>query len=211
MVERILAFSLTFFLVAAPLPAAQDSLGVVTESSLGHLNNAAASAGATLYLGDRLSTDAKGAMSLRAGTVQMILAEDSTLYMNRDETGLIPRLERGSVGFHVEGNEGFRVTASDVTVRAQSPVPTFGQVTLENCYLLVTSRVRTLEVTAGKETKIVEEGKTYRVALRGACGMAQNHGPLATAQSRFWVVPAAIVGGVTIIGIKKGFESPDRP
>jgi ferric-dicitrate binding protein FerR (iron transport regulator) len=210
MVCRILAFAIAFALAGAPLPAAQNSLGVVTQSSGGHLNSAVASAGATLYIGDRLGTDAKGAMALRSGTVQLILSEDSTLYMNRDESGLIPRLDRGSVGFHVEGNEGFRVTAADVTVRAQSPVPTVGQVTLENCYVLVTSRVKSLEVTAGKETKIVEEGKSYRVALGGACAVAHNRGPIITAHSRFWAAPA-VVGVVTYLTVTEALESPDRP
>ena len=61
MLHRTLAFALAFLLVTGPLKAAQNSLGVVTQSNGGHLNNAAASAGATLYIGDRLGTDSKGA------------------------------------------------------------------------------------------------------------------------------------------------------
>jgi ferric-dicitrate binding protein FerR (iron transport regulator) len=210
MIRRILALALTFMLASASLLAAQNSLGVVTQASGAHLNSAVASTGATLYIGDRLGTDAKGAMAARSGTVQLILSEDSTLYMNRDESGLIPRLDRGSVGFHVEGNEGFRVLAADVTVRAQSSGPTVGQVTLENCYVLVTSRVKSLEVTAGKETKIIEEGKSYRVALGGPCGMAHNRGPIITAHSRFLAAPVA-VGIATYIAVDEALESPDRP
>jgi ferric-dicitrate binding protein FerR (iron transport regulator) len=210
MIRSILALALTFMLASTSLPAAQNSLGVVTQASGAHLNSAVASTGATLYIGDRLGTDAKGAMAARSGTVQLILSEDSTLYMNRDESGLIPRLDRGSVGFHVEGNEGFRVLAADVTVRAQSSVPTVGQVTLENCYVLVTSRVKSLEVTAGKETKIVEEGKSYRVALGGPCAMAHNRAPIITAHSRFLAAPVA-VGIATYIAVDEALESPDRP
>lgn len=210
MVRRILAFALTLMLVGAPLHAAQNPLGVVTQSSGGHLNNAVASAGATLYIGDRLGTDSKGAMALRAGTVQLILSEASILFMNRDDSGLIPRLDSGSVAFHVEGNEGFRVTAADVTVRAQSQAPAFGQVTLERCDVLVTSRAGALEVTAGKENKIVEEGKTYRVALLGSCGKSQNQGPVFAAHGRFWIVPT-FVGIVTYLAVDEALESPDRP
>jgi hypothetical protein len=210
MVRRILASTITFMFAGAPLPAAQNSLGIVTQSSGGHVNSAVASTGATLYIGDRLGTDAKGAMDLRSGTVQLILSEDSTLYMNRDDSGLIPRLDHGSVGFHVEGNEGFRVVAADVIVRAQSPMPTVGQVTLENCYVLVTSRVKSLEVTAGKETKIVEEGKSYRVSLGGPCAMAHNRGPITAAHSRFWAVHI-VVGVATYITVTEALESPDRP
>jgi len=209
MLRRALAFALAFLLVTAPLTAAQNSLGVVTQSSGGHLNNAAASAGATLYIGDRLGTDSKGAMALRAGTVQLILSDDSVLFMNGDASGLVPRLDRGTVAFHVEGNENFRLTAADVTVRAQSPVPTSGQVTLERCDVLVTSRDKPLEVTAGKETKIVGEGKTVRVDLVGAC--AQNRGPVTAGQSRFWVLAATLTGVVTYLAVSEALESPDRP
>jgi len=210
MFQRALALALTLLLVAAPMLAAQNQLGVVTQSNNGHLNSASASAGATLYIGDRLGTDSNGTMALRSGTVQMVLSEDSVLFMNGDASGLIPRLDRGTVAFHVEGNENFRVTAADVTVRAQLPVPTSGQVTLEKCDVLVTARVSSLEVTAGSETKTLEEGKTYRVELRGACAADQNHGPRFPATSRFWMVSIPILVG-TCIAVCKGFESPDRP
>ena len=209
MFQRALALALTLLLVAAPMLAAQNQLGVVTQSNNGHLNSASASAGATLYIGDRLGTDSNGTMALRSGTVQMVLSEDSVLFMNSDAAGLIPRLDRGTVAFHVEGNENFRLTAADVTVRAQSPVPTSGQVTLERCDVLVTSRDKPLEVTAGKETKIVGEGKTVRVDLVGAC--AQNRGPVTAGQSRFWVLAATLTGVVTYLAVSEALESPDRP
>jgi ferric-dicitrate binding protein FerR (iron transport regulator) len=188
-VRRILALTMTFLLAGIPAFAAQTSLGVVTQATLAHLNNADASAGATVYEGDRLTTSAKGAMALRSGTVQLILSEDSSLFLSHDAQGLAPRLERGTAVFHVEGNEGFRVTASDVSVRALSAVPTVGQVTLETCYVFVTARVQSLQVTAGKETKTIEEGKSYRVALRDkACAPLVTHGgaPSSTAAGSFW-------------------------
>ena len=210
MFQRASAIALSLVLAAAPLLAAQNQLGIITQSNNGHVNSASASAGATLYIGDRLGTDSNGTMAMRSGTVQIILSEDSVLFMNSDAAGLIPRLDRGTVAFHVEGNENFRVTAADVTVRAQLPVPTSGQVTLEKCDVLVTARVSSLEVTAGKETKTLEEGKTYRVELRGACAADQNREPIHPATSRFWVVSIPI-GVVTGIGIWKVLESPDRP
>jgi len=211
MAQHILAFALAILLVTAPLSAAQNQqLGVVMQSANGHLNSAAASAGATLFIGDRVGTDPNGTMALRAGSAQMILASDSVLFMNRDAAGLIARLDRGTVGFHLEGSEAFRVTAVDVTVRALSPVSTSGQVTIEKCDVLVTSRVARLEVTAGKESKTLDEGKTYRVALLGACGNEQNQPPVATGTSRFWLVTIPV--GVAIgIDIWKAVESPDRP
>ena len=213
LVRRILASAITFLLAGAPAFAAQTSLGVVTQANLAQLNSAAASTGATVYDGDRLTTSSKGAMALRSGTVQLMLSEDSSIFLSRDGQGLTPRLDRGTVVFRVEGNEGLRITASDVRVRALSPVPTVGQVTLETCYVIVTARTQALEVTAGKETKSIEEGKSYRVGLRdkGCAALVTHHSlPPPNMVERIWPIPT-VVGAITIIAVREAFESPDRP
>ena len=210
MPRRTLATMLVFLLASIPLPGQTASLGVITQSSGGHINNAVASVGTTIYTGDRVATDANGTLSLRSGSVQLVLSEDSAMLLNHDDSGLTPTLQRGSVAFRVESGAAFRIGAADVRVRPQSPALTVGQMTLENCAVLVTSRVQALEVTAGKETKIVEEGKSYRVLLRGACGSQPNWTPMAAAHSRFFLVPI-VVGAITIWAVHEALESPDRP
>ena len=205
--RRILATMLTFLLAGIPLPGQTASLGVVTQSSGGHVNNTVASVGATIYDGDRITTELTGALSLRSESVQLLLSEDSAILMNHDGPILTPMLQRGSVGFRVESGAGLRIGAADVRVRPQSSALTVGQMTLENCAVVVTSRTQALEVTAGKETKIVEEGKSYRVLLDGACG---NRTPLFAAHSRFILVPA-LVGALTGLAVHEALESPDRP
>jgi len=98
-----------------------------------------------------------------------------------------------------------------VRVRPHAPVLTVGQVTLEECYVIVTARTQSLDVTAGKETKNLEEGKSVRVARAGACGAAINQPAVAVGQSRFFALPVAIAIGIGIWTIHKGLESPDRP
>jgi hypothetical protein len=131
--------------------------------------------------------------------------------MNHENSLVSPTLQRGTVTFRSENGTGVEIKADDVRVRPHSPVLTIGQVTLQDCDILVTARTQDLEVTAGKETKILEEGKTYRVVRKGACGAVSNHAPLAVGQSRFFLLPVAIATGVVILGIHKGLESPDRP
>ena len=87
---------------------------------------------------------------------------------------------------------------------------TAGQMTLEECAVVVTSRAQALEVTAGKETKIVEAGQTYRVSLDTGCGKHPSQRPVAAAHSRFFLIPV-IIGGITLPAIQEAFESPDRP
>jgi hypothetical protein len=195
-----LATLLVFLLAGIPLRGQTVSLGVITQSTSGHINNAAASAGTTIYDSDRITTDTNGSLSLRSGSSQLILPGDSAILLNNN----------GSVGFRVDSGGALRISAGDVRVRPQSSAPTVGQVTLENCAVLVTSRVQALEVTAGKETKIVEEGKSYRVLFDGACGNRSNQAPRHAAYSRFILIPIT-VGVITWLAICEALESPDRP
>lgn len=214
MPRRILATMLVFLLAGIPLPGQTASLGVITQSSGGHVNNAPASVGTTIYDADRLFTDARGTLGMRSGSVQLVLSQDSAIVLNHDDSGLNPTLQAGSVGFRVESGGGLRLSAADVRVRPQSSALTVGQMTLENCAVVITSRVQALEVTAGKETKIVEEGKTYRVLFDGACGNHSSQSgrpPVAAAHSRFVLLTGVAVSAITWLAIGEALESPDRP
>lgn len=211
MSRRILATVLACLLTGIPLPGQAPALGVVTQSLHGHLGTAAASEGATIYDGDRIETEENGSMSLRAGTVQLSLSANSLVVVKHDESGLTPTLERGSVVFRAESG-GLRLNAADVFVRPQSSAPTLGQMTLETCAVVVTSNVQALEVTAGPETRVVEEGKSYRVLLvDGACSSNLHRGPLATGKSRFLALALIGAGAAILPIILKAVESPDHP
>src|SRR5580658_10307571 len=212
MSRRILAVILSCLLAGIPLPAAQTAQpAVVQQSTSARLNTVDAAVGSTVFDGDRMETQEKGALSLRSGQVQLTLSEQSTVWMNHENLILAPTLQRGTVTFRADTGTGVEIKADDVHVRPHSPVLTVGEVTLQDCDVLVTARTQDLEVTAGKETKILEEGKTYRVVRKGACGAALNQPALAASQSRFFLLPAVILGVVTIWTIHKGIESPDRP
>ena len=210
MYRCILALTLTFLLSGISLPGQTAPLGAISQSAGGRLNHAAAAVGTTVFDGDRLSTESNGTLALHSGSVQLILAADSAVLVNQDGAGLRAMLQRGTLAFRVESGGALRISAVDVHVRPQSSAPTTGQVTLENCAVLVTSRVQALEVTAGKETKIVEEGKSYRVLIEGACNNRSSRPPVAAVQGRFLAAPLAI-GVATIIGVHEALESPDRP
>jgi hypothetical protein len=210
MSRRALATMLVFLLAGMPLLGQTPPLGIVTQSTLGHLNNAVATEGSTVYNGDRLSTEAGGTLGVRFGSVQLVLPDDSAVYVGQEGPVLTAALQQGSVAFTVETGGVLRITAADVRVRPLSSALTAGQMSLEKCAVVVTSRVQALEVTAGKETKIVEAGQSYRVAIEGDCGRHRNATPIPTAQGRFLLIPI-LSGGITIWGIHKAFESPDRP
>jgi hypothetical protein len=211
MSSRILAVALSSLLLGVSLPAQTASTGVVLQSASARLNSVDAIVGTTIFDGDRMETDEKGALSVRSGQVQLTLPQQSTVWMNHENLILAPTLQRGTVTFRADTGTGVEIKADDVRVKPHSPVLTVGEVTLQDCDVLVTARTQSLEITAGKETKILEEGKTYRVVRKDACGAALNHPPPAVGQSRFVLLPAVIAGVILIWGVNKGLESPDRP
>jgi ferric-dicitrate binding protein FerR (iron transport regulator) len=213
MCRRFLALGLSWLLAGAVFAAQNPPAGVVLQSQSARLNTADAEVGTTLYDGDRLETQSKGALSVRSSVNQILLtlAEDSLLWMNHENGVLTPKLDRGMVTFRAEMGEGIEVRADDVRVRPHSPLLTIGEVKIDECYIYVTARTQALDVSAGKETKLLEEGKTYRVARAGACGAALQQPAVPVGQSRFFILPAAIAIGIGILGISKGLESPDRP
>ena len=212
MSSRILAVALSSLLLGVSLPAQTAPTGVVLQSASAHLNSVDAIVGTTIFDGDRMETDEKGALSVRSGQVQLTLPQQSTVWMNHENLILAPTLQRGTVTFRADTGTGVEIKADDVRVGPHSPGLTVGEVTLQDCDVLVTARTQSLEVSAGKETKILEEGKTYRVVRKGVCGAALTHPALPVGQSRFFLLPAAIVaGGVLVWGVNRGLESPDRP
>jgi hypothetical protein len=211
MSRRILAAALSCLLSGVALPGQTAPAGVVLQSASARLNTTDAAVGTTIFDGDRMETQEKGALSLRSGQVQLTLSEQSTVWMNHENLVLTPTLQRGTVTFRTENGEAVEIRADDVRVRPHSPVFTVGQVTLQDCDVLVTARTQSLEVTAGKETKILEEGKTYRVVRKGACGAAQGQPASAIAPNRFFLLPIAIAAPITIWAVHEALESPDRP
>jgi hypothetical protein len=213
MSRRVLAVFLCCLMPGAAWPAQTTPTGVVLQSQLAKLNTIDAEVGTTLYDGDRLETQSKGALSVRSSVSQILLTlvEDSLLWINHENAVITPKLDRGTVIFRAEMGEGVEIHADDVRVRPHAQVLTIGEVTIEECYVRVTARTQSLDVTAGKETKLLEEGKTFRVARVGACGAYATQPNPALQASRFWILPAAIGIGIGIWGVHKGLESPDRP
>lgn len=209
--RRIFSVAISCLLSGAGLPGQTAPTWVILQSSRANLNSADAAVGTTLYDGDRLETHEKGALNVRSGQVQLALSEESVVWMNHENSILTPSLQRGSVTFRTENGTGVEIRAEDVRVQPHFPALTIGQVTLENCHVLVTAHTQSLEITAGKETKILEEGKSYRVMRVNACGAARYHPPVAGGASRFYLAAGVATGIVTIMAVHGALESPDRP
>lgn len=209
--RRFLATALTLLLAGILVPARVATVGVVLQAKAARIGGTEVSPGATVFDGDLIETGDQGALQLRAGKVQLGLSPDSAITLNQSEPGLNTTLERGTVSFSMDTASAFELRAHDVRIRPKSAALIVGQATLEQCDVLVTSQRGALEVTAGKETKIVEEGKSYRVVFDRSCGSDRRKAPPFPASSNFVPVAIGTVAAITIIAIREALESPDRP
>jgi hypothetical protein len=155
----------------APLATAQQAAeqatpsGVVTVSSRATLGNQAVTVGATVYSGDLLKTEDEGRLNVQAGTVQIALGPNTSMRLFRDVNRMIVELEHGSIAYSARGtNEDLTIFALDVRLVPRTNVPASGQVDIvSRCDVLVTASRSSVDVTSGRETRTIQETKSFRV------------------------------------------------
>jgi hypothetical protein len=218
--------------------AANPALGIVVKSAAAHIGNAVASDGASVYSGDFLSTEDNGAIQVRVGALSLELQNNSAAHIYRAPYGAIVELDKGSAIYNTPGGqENLVIVASDVRVTPVLSLSDFGRVSIDDpCKVTVYSQRGQVDVHVGSESKLVEQGKAYRVVAENeisyrdylspddndyhrhhdhkpcaAMQTVKGHAPVAAGQSRFLYVAAGTVALLTAWGIKEAFESPNRP
>jgi hypothetical protein len=213
-------------------------LGIVTKASAAHIGNAAAADGATVYSGDYLSTEDNGALQVRVGSLSLELQGNSAAHIYRAPYGAVVELNRGKAVYATPGgHENLVIVASDVRVTPVLSLADFGRVSIDDpCKVTVSSERGQVDVHVGSESKLVEQGKAFRVAAEdsisyrdylspddndyhnhhehkpcAAYETVKGHAPIAPGQSRFLYVAVGTVALIGALTIPKAFESPNRP
>jgi hypothetical protein len=189
--------------LAAPLTA--KPLGTVILSEGGHLDNADAAVGASVFSGDDVATSTGGRLRLRLGTAQVYLLSNSYASMS-DSGAASVNLKAGSVGFASPDAEVVEVRLRpDVAVRSKGPAPSNGQITLVSPNeFLVSSYHGALEVAVGDEVTTVAAPNAYRVMLdpqtaEGAGTKGQKQaGEIPVIRKRRALFYAIVLGGAAV-------------
>ena len=143
----------------------ETTAGVVLQANHAQLANASVSSGASVFSGDLLVTDEQGQVQVQVGRAKVVLQPSSSLRLFRSGTQAVAELERGTMNYATSGaGEELVIYALDVRLAPLRSAPTAGQVTVvSRCEVRATSQTATLDVTSGKETKTIDETKTYTV------------------------------------------------
>jgi hypothetical protein len=219
----ILALLVSFSLLTTPAWAAStSSLGTVVYADRAFVGTAPASVGATIFAGDRLSTDQSGAIQVRAGAARLLLSRASIATFSQDGASPAATLTYGSATFSTADSKAFTLHVGPAVIRPNTNQPTIGQVTvLTSKELIVKSTRGSLTIAVEDDLREIPEGAAYRVVLdpnapdpqgpRGAGTKGIGGPPIKAAKSKFmWYVIAA-TGAVAIYTFTEVFESPERP
>jgi hypothetical protein len=221
--KTILALLVSFSLLATPVWAApSSSLGTVVYADRAHVGAAQASVGATVFSGDRLSTEQTGSVQVRVGAARLLLSSASIATFSQDDSNPAATLTFGSATFSTANSKAFALHVASAVIRPNTNQPTIGQVTVLNSKELIVKSTRgSLSIAVEDDVREIPEGAAYRVVLdpnaadpqgpRGAGTKGYGGPPIKAAKSRFVWFAVAITAVVTVWAFHEVFESPDRP
>jgi hypothetical protein len=223
--QRLLAMATTFFLAGIPSGRNADAVGIVVLADHASSGSLAAAEGTTIYDGDRLSTDAGGALRLQVGRDFVSLADQSCVMIHRGGSGAVKEFEAelvsGTVVLSVAKGTDGKIVASGARVRPLGAPRGVVQVRMVGPNELVVFAERgAAEISYHGETETIAEGKSYRVLLRPDEDGTSEDQSAKKAGKRGKVLVLIAVGAATAAGIVllsrggsggKSVESPDHP
>jgi len=222
MSRRALAAILVFLLMGVPAPvrpasAAPISLGTVTQASFARFNGGSVSAGATIYDGDGLYTEAEGALQFHASSAQLYLPGSSAMTLHALPNGTQANLRMGTVVFSTARAAAMEILADEALIRPLADAPSVAQVTIFGPKeLQITARRGALEFSYKGESEKLAEGSSYRILLDQPdfSPPKSPQGPPVKAgheNRSFKIVVIVVIGWITEWAVHEVFESPDRP
>jgi len=221
--KSLLALLVAFSLLTTPVWAAPaPSLGTVVYANRAFLGAGNASVGATVFSGDRLSTDQSGSVQVRAGAARFLLSGASMATLSQEDATPAATLAFGSASFSTANSKTFALHVASAVIRPNSDRPTIGQVTvLSPKELIVKSTRGSLSIAVEDDVREIPEGAAYRVVLdpnaadpqgpRGAGTKGYGGPPHKPARDKFIWYAVAVAGVATVWAVHEALESPDRP
>jgi hypothetical protein len=222
--EAVAALISISLLITPVWGAPSSSLGTIVYADRAHMGAAPASAGATVFGGDRLSTEQSGSIQVRAGAARLLLSGASSATLATDDATPVAILTRGSATFSTANSNAFALHVASAIIRPNTDQPTIGQVTVLGPKELVVKCTRgSLTVAVEEDVRVIAEGTAYRIVLdspatasasqgpRGAGGRGNGGPPIKAARSRFIWYATGLTIFISAWAIHEALESDDRP
>jgi len=218
------------FVVSSSMGASASPLGTITSALGAHVGAANATVGATVFGGDKLSTQQTGTLQVRAGAARLMLSGASIATVADSNGTPSATLQQGTAIFSTANAKAFVLLASTAEIRPETDAPTVAQVTYVNSKELIVRSTRgSMAITVDDETQYVPEGVSYRVILdpdsypTTATAAADPQGPVGAGargsrgtprragRSRFLLIAIVVTGVATGVALYEVMQSPSRP
>ena len=221
-IKNFFAAFTSLTLLTTPLCATPAStLGTIVYVDRAHVGTAEASVGATVFSGDKLTTEKAGSVQVRAGAARLLLSSASAALLDQDDVSPFATLTSGSATFSTANSKAFALHFGSAVIRPNTDQPTIGQVTVLNPKeLVVKSTKGSLLVAVDDDVRVIPEGAGYRIVLdpnpepqgpRGAGSKGYGGPPIKAAKSKFMWYAIGVTAVVTFFAVQEALESPDRP
>jgi hypothetical protein len=203
--------------------SAANGVGTVISADSAQLGLAKATVGSTILDGDSLSTDKLGRLQIRAGDARLLLSGASTASWGVEGDAPAITLTNGTAVFSTLSSKALSLRAATALFRSQTDRPTIGSVTILNPKELIVRCSRgSLTITVEDDTRVVEEGKAYRVQLNQTPDNSNRdrnsplppwkpRGTIPGGKTKFTWYLIAVVALITWFSLDEALESPDRP
>jgi len=210
---------LSLSLLISPLWASPSAaFGTVVFASRARLGGATASVGATVFSGDRLSTDEVGSVQIRAGAARLLLASSSAATLMQEEASHSASLTTGTATFSTANSKALTLHVASATIRPNTDQPTIGKVTVLSAKELIVESVRgSLQIAVEDDVREIPEKTAYRVILdpnapepqgpKGAGTKSTGRPPIKAAKSKFIWYAIAVTAVVSVWVIHEACES----
>src|SRR5216684_5154284 len=215
----------TSLLAASTFGGSPLGLGTVVSADRAHVGTAAASAGSTVFAGDKLDTEQAGNLQIRAGAARLVLTGSSRVVWGAEDGAPSATLTGGTAAFSTANAKAFVLHAGTAAFKPRGDEPTVANVTLLNPKELVVRCSRgAVLIAVEDDVRVIPEGMAYRVVLDpeaagrlGGAPAPAAHGSWGQNQKRkagksnFIWYAIGFTALVTGFAVSEALESPDRP
>jgi len=226
-IQRLLAIAMAFLLTGNSGSGKADVVGIVVLADRAKLGAEAAAEGTTIYDGDRVSTDADGALRMMVGEAIVYLPGGSCVSLRHGGSGaekeFAAELVSGTVVLSLSAGTDGEIVARAARIRPMSETRGVVQVGITAPReLLVFARRGPAQISYRGESETIAEGKSYRVLLNDSEDDGSGGTTVKSPGKRGKMFVVIVVAATTAAGIaalwgsrdtgaKGGVESPDHP
>jgi hypothetical protein len=158
-------------------------LGIVSQTSLGHIDQTDARMGSDVYSCEDLSTDDGGTMRVRISGGQIFLATQSNAELEDENTEIEVLADSGTIGFSEPSTGTLSIRTPAGMVRAEGGSAAAGEITYKGTNELIITAMRgNLTLDSDGELRTIPEGKSADVTFQDALSQA-CHEPAALEQA----------------------------